>query len=98
MPHETREPDPNQRQTRSKNATAHPGKVVIEATGRCDREVIENEKRIQDERCQLQETKKAAEKAAVVEVARLENKMRFEDTVEVNKFPRHQSGTQLTNC
>ena len=87
MAHKSNEPDPNRRQTRSKNADAHPGNVIIEATGRHSKKEVEEEKRAKEERRQARETKKALEKNLIIEIAKFENRMRAEDAMKEEKFP-----------
>jgi hypothetical protein len=92
MPKANQEPDPNRRQTRPTNANAHPGKVVLEALAvRRKREDIEAENNAWDGRCQSRESKKANERAAVVDIANFENQMACDDRTEVTVFPRHQT-------
>ncbi len=77
------------RQTRSKNATTHPGRILLEAqAGRRKPEEIENEKKAKGRRRQARKDKEAREEAAVFEIAEYEHQMALEDK-ETN-FPRRQ--------
>ncbi|SRR5260221_11523170 len=91
MAHKSNEPDPNRRQTRSKNASTHPGNIIIKASGRRSKEEVEEEKRAKEERRQIRETKKANEKDSVMEIAKYENRMMTKDAMEDHEFPRRRS-------
>ena len=91
MPHRSNEPDPIRRQTHSKNADAHPGNVVLEASGRRNRNEIEEEKKAKEERRKARETKNALAKASVMKIAKFENRMMAEDIMEENDFPRRRA-------
>jgi hypothetical protein len=92
MPPKSNEPYPTQRQTRSTNANAHPGNVIIKASGRRSKTEIEEEKKAKEDRRKARETKKAIEKASITEIAKLENRMMAEDAMEESKFPRRRLG------
>ena len=81
------EPDPSRRQTRSKNANAHPGNILLNAYGRRSREEIEENKKAKEEWRNAREAKKALKKVSVKEIARLENRMIAEDAMEEDWFP-----------
>jgi len=86
------EPDPNRIQTRPKNATAHPGRIINETlVVRRTAEEIEDEKNAKEERRQARKQKKADLETAAVEIAKFENKMAVDEAEELGKFPRSKS-------
>lgn len=93
-------PDPTDRvQTRTKNATTHPGRVVNDVLAvRRRPEEIEAEKAVRAERQQAREQKKVDHHTAVLEVAEYENKMAFEDKEKVAKLPRRKSKGELSQA
>lgn len=92
MPKVNREPDPNRRQTRPTNATAHPGKAAMEVLAvRRKRKDIDAEKKARDGRRQARERKKVNERAAVMDIADFENQMALDDINDETRFPRHKT-------
>jgi hypothetical protein len=81
------EPDPNRIQTRTKNATTHPGKIINETVVWRSAEEIQAEKDAKEERCRLRKQKEADLEAAAVEIAAYENKMAVDNAGEVARFP-----------
>lgn len=80
-------PDPGRRQTRAKNANAHPGRILLDALPvRRKKEDIEAEKKGQR---QVREEKKAKTRAAVLDIADFENQMAIDDRNDEMRFPRH---------
>ena len=88
MSHETKL---NCHQTRPKNANAHPGQVVLQATSHCQKEEIVEEKFAKKKQCQMRKEKKATEKVTVVNVANFENRLAIEHIEEESMFPQCQS-------
>jgi hypothetical protein len=82
------EPDPNRIQTRTKNATTHPGKIITETVVRRSAEEIKAEKDAKEERRRLRKQKEADLEAAAVDIAEYENNMAVDDAGEVARFPR----------
>lgn len=83
------EPDPSRIQTRPKNATTHPGRIINETlVVRRTAEEIEDEKNAKEERRQARKQKIANLEAAAVDIAEYENKMAVDDAGEVARFPR----------
>jgi hypothetical protein len=84
--------DPNRRQTRATNATAHPGNVVKDVLAvRRKQEDIEEEKKDRNERQKAQEKKKADAQVAIKHIADFENDMALEDRTQETRFPQHQT-------
>lgn len=90
MPKDNQQPDPNRRQTRATNATAHPGLIVMEAQRRQKKEDIEGEKKTRNELRKAREEKRASKRAVVMDIAEFENQMALDDRSEETTFPRHQ--------
>ena len=88
MSHETKL---NCHQTRPKNANAHPGQVVLQATSHCQKEEIVEEKFAKKKQRQMREEKKATEKVTVVNFANFENRLAIEHIEEESMFPQCQS-------
>jgi hypothetical protein len=83
-------PDPNRLQTRSKNASTHPGHILL------DRPVeVEDEKRVRNERRQARQQKKVDLQAAVLDIAAFENQMAVDDAEVVVRFPQHKPKGEL---
>jgi hypothetical protein len=82
------EPDPNRIQTRPKNATTHPGRIINETVVRRSAEEISAEKNAKEERRQVRKKKEVDLKAAAVDIAEYENEMAVDDAGEVARFPR----------
>lgn len=99
MPKANQQPVPNRPQTRSANANAHPGRVVIEALAvRRKPEDIELEKQIKKERREIRAKKRADAQAAVMNIADFENNMAVDTIREEQSFPRRQpEGKGLTS-
>lgn len=99
MPKASTEPDPNRRQTRSKNAFAHPGRVVLEALAvRRRPEEIENEKKARNQRQKAKAKKNAHKKVAIKDIAQFELQMALDNKAEEASFPRHKSEGGLTRA
>jgi hypothetical protein len=89
-------PDPNRIQTRAKNASTHPGRVVNEVLAAWRKpEEIEDEKRVRTERRQARKRKEADLHTAVQEVAEYENQMAVDDTENKTRFPRRKPMGEL---
>lgn len=89
-------PDPNRVQTRAKNATTHPGKVVNDVLAvRRRPEEIETEKQVRKQRRQGREQKEANMRTAVLEVAEYEDRMAVEDMDRKASFPRHNAKSEF---
>lgn len=95
MPKANPEPDPNRRQTRSKNAFAHPGKIVLEANGKRKPEEIENEKKERNERQKAKAKKKTHIKANNKDIAQFEHQMVLDDKAQEARIPRHETDGKL---
>ena len=92
MPKANQEPDPNRRQTHATNATAHPGKVVLEVLAdRRPQEDIENDKKAKQARCEARERKKIGKAKAIKSIADFENEMALDDEIRKTTFPRYQT-------
>jgi len=99
MPKARTEPDPNRRQTRPKNAFAHPGKVVLEALAvRRKPEDIENEKKERNKRQEAKAKKDAHTKIAIKDIAQFEHQMALDDKAQEAKFPRYETEGELTRA
>src|SRR5258705_9664585 len=91
MPKVAQQPDPNRVQTRSTNANAHPGRVMMEALAvRRKHEDIEIEKQVKKERRKAREKKKADAQMAVLDIADFENNMTVDIIREETSFPRRR--------
>jgi len=86
-------PDPNRLQTRSKNASTHPGQILLDARRRP--EEVEDEKRVRNERRHAREQKKVDLQAAVLDVAAFENQMAVDDAEVEASFPRYKPKGEL---
>ena len=86
----TMEPDPSRIQTRAKNATTHPGRIINETVGRRTAEEIADEKNAKEERHKAREQRIANLETAAVDIAEYENKMADDDAEEVARFPRRK--------
>ena len=97
MPKASTEPDPNWRQTCSKNAFAHPGKVILDTlVVRRKPEVIENEKKERNKRQEAKAKKDAHTKVAIKDIAQFEHKMALDDKAHEAKFSQHETEGELT--
>lgn len=92
MPKASPGPDPNQCRTRSKNAFAHPGRVIKEVLAvRRKPEEIEKEKKERNERQEAKAKKDAHKKAAIKDIAQFEHQMALDDKEQEARFPRHET-------
>ena len=82
------EPDPSRIQTRPKNATTHPGRIIKETVCRHTAEEIADEKNVKEERRKARKQKTADLETAAADIAEYENQMAVGDTEEVARFPR----------
>jgi hypothetical protein len=90
--------NPFRQQTRSRNANAHPGEILIKASGRRSQEEIQEEKQAKEARRQARETKEANQNAAILRVAKFENRMSIEETMEEETFPRRRATGMLLSA
>ena len=93
MPKASKVPDPTyKRQTRSQNAFAHPGRIVLEAhASRRKPEEIEKEKNEKNERQHAKAVKQANKKAAIEDIAQFEHQMALADRAQAARYPRHDT-------
>ena len=82
------EPDPSRIQTRPKNATTHPGRIIKETDGRRTAEEIADEKDVKEKRRQARKQKTADLEMAAADIAEYENQMAVGDAEEMARFPR----------
>ena len=89
------EPDPNRIQTRTKNVTTHPGKIINETVVRRSAEEFEAEKNAKEEWRRLQKQKEVDLEAAAVDIAEYENKMAVDDAGDMARFPRSKTKGEI---
>jgi hypothetical protein len=89
MPKVSQVPDHDMHQTHPGNANAYLGKVVLDALAvRQKWEVIDEEKKGHEERCQTGIEKKLKEENPVMEIAKFENAMALNTIKEETQFPQ----------
>ena len=83
----------NRHRTRPQNASAHPGKVLLESTSvRRKPEEIKNNR---NKRIQAKKKKADDKQAAIKAIALLENEMALDDEAHAARIPHQETGGEL---